>query len=95
MKIRVGTKLRSSTTCLGNPVSSWAVCVDKYHLGDRAGYMMIFENGRYDGFSEQELDRFFDPKSRDLVPEISSYIFSNVIKLSRDYDRGKFDASFK
>jgi hypothetical protein len=75
-----------------------------YHYGN--GYQVIFENGNYDGFSLEstvpiptkgrqptEDEYFIQAIGHTAV--LAKYKFSNVIQLSRDYDKGIFDVVFK
>ena len=89
--IEVGTLVKLSTPCLGNEAGSTGVCYEVYKIGERPGYAFIFENGRYDGFSPDEVTNFLE--------ELGywghlNYEFSNVIKLGEDFTSGRFDEAF-
>jgi len=88
----VGQKVELKVACLGNPAyaSGWVVDTYKdFTNPEKQGVMVIFPNGNYDGFSQEEQELFFifDPH-----PEVSNaynkYKFTNVIKLSQDFDKG-------
>lgn len=89
--IEVGTLVKLSTPCLGNEAGSTGVCYEVYKIGERPGYAFIFENGRYDGFSPDEVDNF--------LMELGCwdklwYEFTNVMQLSEDFKNGRFDEAF-
>jgi len=91
----VGVILKLEMPVLGNNIGDKGVCYETYTLGGRSGYSFIFPNGRYDGFSEKEIDMFFDDDFSDFSDEISSYQFTNVIQLSKDFRNGKFNSVFE
>ena len=95
MNIQVGTKVKLSTSCLGNKIGTVGVCYETYNLGEHSGSSFIFENGNYDGFSEDEAPFFVDTTYEGFCEETSIYNFTNVIKLSNDFDAGFFKAAFK
>jgi len=90
--VGVGTLVRLKCDCLGNKAGTTGVCYEVYELSGRKGYSFIFENGRYDGFSPDEVDVFLEELG-DYTP-ISSYKFKNVIKLTEDFRNGVFDEAF-
>jgi len=90
--VDVGTLVRLKLDCLDNEAGTTGVCYEVYELGARPGYSFIFENGRYDGFSPDEVDMFLEELG-DYNP-ISYYDFTNVITLSEDFRRGVFDEAF-
>ncbi len=69
------------------------VCYEVYRLDGRAGYSFLFENGRYDGFSPEEVEMFLDLTGR-VCEAVADYQFQNVIKLTRDHRAGRFAAAF-
>jgi len=93
---RVGTIVQLKVPCLGNEEGVSGICYDVYTLGDRSGYAFIFENGRYDGFSPDEVESFLkvlDHYGRD-ARYYWTYRFTNVIALGRDFENGVFDEPF-
>jgi hypothetical protein len=60
--------------------------VQEYELDGRKGWMFLFENGEYDGFSPEEVKELL------LVEEILplDYKFTSVMHLHRDYRNGVF-----
>src|SRR5205823_6234917 len=63
------------------------VCYEVYTLDNRPGYSFIFEQGRYDGFSPDEVTAMLEVTGR-TCDVIASYEFHNVQQLCRDYDAG-------
>ena len=69
------------------------VCYEVYELENRPGYSFIFERGRYDGFSPDEVASFLDVTGR-TCEALANYEFKNVGQLDRDYRAGRFAAAF-
>ena len=73
-------------------IGETGVVYEQYGIGGRPGWSVIFEKGRYDGFSPDEVERFLEVT--DLVDaKVSSYQFINVMKLSDDFRNGFFDSA--
>ena len=85
MNITVGTIAKLKVPCMGNPIGTLGVCYEIYEL-DNIGYSFIFENGEYSGFGSDEIEPFLDIVSQSNL----TYNFTNVMKLSRDFDNGYF-----
>lgn len=81
----VGTIVKLTVPCLGNPAGTLGVGFNDY--GD--GCQFIFANGNYDGFSIDEQSQFL--KEVGFSEELSDYEFESVIKTSNDFDYGVFD----
>jgi len=81
---------RASAVCA---VGERGVCYELYELGGRPGYSIIFERGRYDGFSPEEITTFLHATDQ-VCPAIADYQFANVTKLSRDFEQGRFAEAF-
>ena len=69
------------------------VCYEVYELGGRPGYSFLFESGRYDGFSPEDVALMLDVTGR-VCGSVSTYRFQNVIELVRDFHAGRFAAAF-
>ncbi len=69
------------------------VCYEVYELEGRPGYSFIFETGRHDGFSPDDVALFLDVTGR-VCEAVAGYAFENVGKLARDFDAGRFAAAF-
>jgi hypothetical protein len=94
--INIGTIVTLKTPCLGNPTGTKGICYEKYVLGCEkidpytseiiCGVSIIFENGNYDGFNDKEQEELLSiVKHTDF-----NYTFTNVMKLSQDFDNGIF-----
>ena len=70
------------------------VCCELYQLGGRPGYGILFQGGRYDGFSPADVETFLDVTGR-VCPEVSGYRFTNVTQLARDFEQGRFAAALR
>ena len=90
-KLEVGSLVRLRVRCLGNEIGTVGVCYDVYQIGERPGFAFIFENGRYDGFSWDEVDMFFEELG---CWDKLLYTFTNVMQLSEDFKNGRFDEAF-
>jgi len=89
MSLPVGTIVELKIACLGNLVKTRGVCFNDYVSGSQ----FIFENGEYDGFSNEDIKLFLN--IIDFSYELESYIFYNVMVVSQDYRSGKFDSVLK
>lgn len=70
------------------------VCYEEYTLENRPGWSFIFESGRYDGFSPDEVD-FVLNVTGEICPEIVDYEFRSVSFLTNDFRRGRFACVFQ
>ena len=86
--MKVGSVVTLRIPCLGNPAGTAGVCYEIYTLGrGTEGCSFIFANGSYDGFSKEDQDAFLSH----VYDSDLQYEFSNVMKLSRDFDSGVVD----
>jgi hypothetical protein len=69
------------------------VCYERYTLGRRPGYSFLFERGRYDGFSPEDVALFLTITG-EVCAAVATYQFTNVVQLARDFTRGRFAAAF-
>jgi hypothetical protein len=74
-------------------VGEIGVCYEVYTLDGRPGYSFIFQSGRYDGFSPDDVAVFL-MVTEETCPAIADYDFHNVMRLSCDFEQGRFDAAF-
>lgn len=70
------------------------VCYEVYDLGGRPGRSFIFESGRYDGFSPDDVDTFLEVTDT-VCSETANYRFTNVWRLCQDFQQGRFAAAFR
>jgi len=91
--IQVGSLViakRASGVCDTN---ERGICYEVYELAGRPGWSFIFESGRYDGFSPEDVDTFLEVTG-EVCQEVADYSFTNVGQLCRDFQRGRFDPVF-
>jgi hypothetical protein len=69
------------------------VCYQVYELAGRPGWGFIFESGRYDGFSPEDVATFLEVTGV-VCQEVADYQFQNVGQFCRDCQRGRFDRGF-
>ena len=69
------------------------VCYEVYELGGRPGYAFLFEKGRYDGFSPEDVALFLTVTDT-VCATIADYQFTNVTRLRRDFAQGRFAEAF-
>lgn len=91
-KLIVGDVVMLNESLLGNEKGTKGCVYEEYDLGDGAAASVIFENGNYDGFSPDEQEEFLDFVGH--CEDCESYVFDNVMRLSRDFDKGFFNAAF-
>ena len=93
MNIQVGiiaiAKLQSGVCDVGER----GVCYEVYSLAGRPGYSFIFESGRYDGFSPDDVVIFLEV-TETISPSVARYEFTNVSRLMRDFREGMFKPAF-
>lgn len=77
------------------------VCYEVYDMLDapvrnnavpRPGYSFIFQSGRYDGFSPDDV-RLALTLTGEVCASVVGYRFTNVMRLVRDYEDGVFKAA--
>lgn len=68
------------------------VCYEVYSLHQRPGYSFIFELGRYDGFSPEEVALMLQ-LTGEVCDAVAGYQFVNVTHLDADFRRGLFDVA--
>jgi hypothetical protein len=91
--IRVGSIAVATRTTGVCDAGEIGVCYKVYKLGVRPGYSFIFERGRYDGFSPDEVETMLR-LTGDVCPVVADYKFENVEQLREDYRRGRFALAF-
>ena len=87
--MHVGTMVKLKVPCLRNEPGTRGVCYDQYQMEKDLGYSVIFENGEYDGFSQDEASEMLEIVGVELA--LIDYIFTNVMKLTEDFRKGVFD----
>ena len=74
------------------------VCDEAYTLPDeqggrRPGWSFLFEQGRYDGFSPDEVEVILEVTG-ELCREVADDEFQSVMRLRSDFRRGRFAPAF-
>lgn len=90
----VGQKVILNREMLGEPVGSVGYVYEEYQDFDnpnKRGVSIIFMNGGYDRFSYKEQEMYLTPLRVDS--RYSTYFFSGVINVWRDYRNGYWDFS--
>jgi len=81
---------RASGVC---DVGERGVCYEVYALDGRPGYSFLFAQGRYDGFSPEDVAMCLRITG-EICAAVADYHFLNVGRLSRDVAWGRFAAAF-
>ena len=81
---------RASGVC---DVGERGVCYEVYALGGRPGYSFLSEQGRYDGFSPEDVAMFLRITG-EVCAAVADYQFINVVRLIRDWAQGRCAAAF-
>jgi hypothetical protein len=81
---------RASGVC---DVGERGVCYEVYALAGRPGYSFLFEQGRYDGFSPEDVALFLTITG-EVCAAVAEYQFTTVTRLQRDWAQGRFAAAF-
>jgi hypothetical protein len=81
---------RASGVC---DVGERGVCYEVYALGGRPGFSFLFEQGRYDGFSPEDVALCLTITG-EVCAAVTDYQFTNVTRLQRDWAQGRFAAAF-
>lgn len=90
----VGTIVKLKRECLENPKDTKGVCYEVYNRGRREeGASIIFENGKFDGFSPEEQKEILIPIG--ISEDLMNYKFENVRKVNEDFRKGVFNIAFK
>jgi hypothetical protein len=56
--------------------------------------LFLFEQGRYDGFSPDEVELILEVTG-ELCPDLADYEFQSVMHLTADFHRGRFAPAFQ
>jgi hypothetical protein len=81
---------RASGVC---DVGERGVCYEVYALGGRPGFSFLFEQGRYDGFSPEDVAMFLRITG-EVCAAMADYQCTNVTRLQRDWAQARFAAAF-
>ena len=81
---------RASGVC---NVGERGVCYEVYALAGRLGYSFLFEQGRYDGFSPEDVALFLTITG-EVCAAVADDQCTTVTRLQRDEAQGRFAAAF-
>ena len=81
---------RASGVC---DVGERGVCDEMYALAGRPGCSFLFAQGRYDGFSPEDVAMFLTITG-EVCAAVADYQCINVARLTRDWAHGRFAAAF-
>ena len=99
MNLNVGDVVTNTLNVLGCRPGRRGVVYDIYDdfdIPEKNGVSIIFENGKYDGFSYEEQHLMLKQEPAARIPyKIKDYKFENVMKLSQDYKNGFWDEIFR
>lgn len=75
------------------------VCYEAYTLPDgkggrRPGWSFLFESGRHDGFSPDEVELILEITG-EVCPDVADYEFQSAIRLMADFQRRRFAPAFQ
>lgn len=75
------------------------VCYEEYTMPDgkggrRPGWSFIFESGRYDGLSPDDVDMILEVTG-EICREVADYEFTSVLCLRSDFHSGHFAPTFQ
>lgn len=84
----VGDKYKLKVPCLGCLPGTVGIVFYNYITGEQ----LIFPNGNYDGFSNEEKERFLVKVGHSEKTE--NYKFKNVSQVSVDFDKGYWNGEF-
>ena len=97
--LRVGSLVIARRTTGVCDAGERGVCYEEYTLPDgqggrRPGWSFLFESGRHDGFSPDEVELMLEITG-DICREVADYEFQSVMRLMADFCRGRFAPAFQ
>lgn len=92
--LRVGSLAIAKRTTGVCDVGERGVCYEEYTIGNRPGWSFIFESGRYDGFSPDEVELILEITG-DICPDVADYEFQSVGRLMADFRHRRFAPAFQ
>ena len=85
----IGDIYKLKVACLSNKPQTEGVVFDNYQTGEQ----LIFPNGKYDGFSNEEKEKFLEFVRHEK--SVENYVFKNVIQVFNDFEKGFWKECFK
>jgi hypothetical protein len=93
LTLRVGSLVTAQRTTAVCDAGERGVCYERYTLDNRPGWSILFESGRHDGFSPEEVALILEITG-EVCPEVADYVFQSVMRLMSDYRRARFAPAF-
>jgi hypothetical protein len=87
--LQVGSKVRVTRAfpAIGVREGEVGWVYEAYTIGSHRGVSVIFENGGYDGFGQEDADLFLEDLH--VLGELySSYTYNHISDVTRDYRKG-------
>lgn len=75
------------------PLNMYGVVYERYRFASFEGVSVIFENGKYDGWSEKDFGTFLMPVFH--CTRLKAYDFRNVQQVVNDFTNGIFKPAFE
>ena len=75
-------------------VGERGVCYEEYTLDHRPGWSFIFESGRHDGFSPDDVELILEITG-EICPDVADYELTSVLRLRADFHWGHFASAFQ
>lgn len=72
-----------------NDAHARAVVVERYVLGNRPGWTLLFNDGQHDGFSPDDC-AICGVRRVGHEPSVADYVFRSALQLLFDFERGRF-----
>ncbi len=91
--LAVGSRVIAKRTTGVCDAGERGVCYEAYTLGNRPGWSFLFESGRHEGFSPDEVELMLEITG-EVCREVADYEFQSVMRLMADFRRGRFAQAF-
>lgn len=93
LTLRVGGLVVAKQSTAVCDAGERGVCYERYTLDKRPGWSILFESGRHDGFSSEEVALMLEITG-EVCPAVADYEFTSVMRLMSDFHHGRFGAAF-
>ena len=93
LNLAVGSRVIAQRTTGVCGAGERGVCYEAYTLGNWPGWSFLFESGRHDGFSPDEVELMLEITG-EVCREVADYEFQSVMRLMADFRRGRFAPAF-
>lgn len=93
LNLAVGSRVIAQRTTGVCDAGERGVCYEAYTLGNRPGWSFLFESGRHDGFSPDDVALILEVTG-EVCPDVADYEFQSVMRLMANFRRGRFAPAF-